>query len=226
MIWYHKRSHPVLFWDEKRPWLGRGGLKCGNSVPKFELDFCPDHWGGPFGPKPHEPSSYIIQTWFASKKSHFRTSALLTPSARVNILHFTKATSGIPARTTYSCSWGLLLAKSYTGRLFCLLGVKAGGTWNSSAGTRRYNAELFCRLKSRIRQRDMHGRQDWVNMQKLRWKGKTGSMMVWAGLQMGVVREQSQGFMMWGNREKRDAFKYTYMKRASGSDLTSIPICH
>jgi hypothetical protein len=26
MIWYHKGSHPVLFWDERRPWLGRGGL--------------------------------------------------------------------------------------------------------------------------------------------------------------------------------------------------------
>ena len=29
-------------------------------MPKFELYFCPDHWGGPFGgPKLHEPSSYI-----------------------------------------------------------------------------------------------------------------------------------------------------------------------
>jgi hypothetical protein len=61
MIWYHKGSPPVLFWDEKRPWLGRGGLLCGNSVLKCELEFCPDHWGGPFGPKFHEPSSYIIQ---------------------------------------------------------------------------------------------------------------------------------------------------------------------
>jgi hypothetical protein len=26
MILYHKASPPVLFWDEKRPWLGRGGL--------------------------------------------------------------------------------------------------------------------------------------------------------------------------------------------------------
>jgi hypothetical protein len=26
MIMYHKESLPVLFWDEKRPWLGRGGL--------------------------------------------------------------------------------------------------------------------------------------------------------------------------------------------------------
>ena len=60
--WYHKGSPPVFFWDEKRSCLGRGGLLCGNSVPKFELNFCPDHWSGPFGPKLHEPSSYIIQT--------------------------------------------------------------------------------------------------------------------------------------------------------------------
>jgi len=26
MIWYHKGSPPVLFWDAKRPWLGRSGL--------------------------------------------------------------------------------------------------------------------------------------------------------------------------------------------------------
>ena len=62
MIWYHKGSLPALFWDKKRPWLGRGGLECGNPVPEIELYFCPDHWGGPFGPKLHEPSSYIIQT--------------------------------------------------------------------------------------------------------------------------------------------------------------------
>ena len=53
-------------------------------MPKFELDFCPDHWGGPFGPKHHEPSSYIIITWFESKKSHFRTFAPLTPSAKIS----------------------------------------------------------------------------------------------------------------------------------------------
>ena len=62
MFWYHKGSPPVLFWDEKRSCLGRGGLLCGNSVPKLVLDFCPDHWGGPFGPKLYKPSSYIIQT--------------------------------------------------------------------------------------------------------------------------------------------------------------------
>jgi hypothetical protein len=71
MIRYHKGS-PVLFWDENRSCLGRGGLLCENSVPKFELDFCPDHWGSLFGPKPHEPSSYIIHTWSVSKQSHFR----------------------------------------------------------------------------------------------------------------------------------------------------------
>ena len=45
MIWYHKGNPPVLFWDENRSCLGRGGLLCGNSEPNFELDFCPDHWG-------------------------------------------------------------------------------------------------------------------------------------------------------------------------------------
>ena len=84
LFWYHKGSPPVLFWDEKRPWLGRGGLLCGNSVPKFELDFCPDHWVGPFGPKLHETSRYIIHNnWLASKKSHFRTFAPLTPSSKL-----------------------------------------------------------------------------------------------------------------------------------------------
>jgi len=37
------------------------GVACNVKMPKFELDFCPDHWGGPFDPKLHEPSSYIIQ---------------------------------------------------------------------------------------------------------------------------------------------------------------------
>jgi hypothetical protein len=58
MIWYHKGSPHVLFWDEKRSCVGRGGLLCGNSVPKIELDFCPDQCCGPFGPKLHETSSY------------------------------------------------------------------------------------------------------------------------------------------------------------------------
>jgi len=69
MIWYHKGSPPILLWDEKRSCLGRGGLLCGISVPKFELDFCPVHWGGPIGPKLHEPSSCIIQHYLY-QKSH------------------------------------------------------------------------------------------------------------------------------------------------------------
>jgi len=31
-----KGSVAILFWDERRLWLGSGGLKCENSVPKFE----------------------------------------------------------------------------------------------------------------------------------------------------------------------------------------------
>ena len=53
------RKSSVLIWDEKRPWLGRGGLICGNSMPKFELDFCPDHWGSPLDLKLHETSSSV-----------------------------------------------------------------------------------------------------------------------------------------------------------------------
>jgi len=30
--------------------LGSGGLKCENSVPKFERESNPDHWGGPIDP--------------------------------------------------------------------------------------------------------------------------------------------------------------------------------
>jgi hypothetical protein len=67
MIWYHKGSLPALFWDKKRPWLGRGGLECGNPVPEIELYFCPDHWGGPFGPKYHEPYSYIKHDLYKKK---------------------------------------------------------------------------------------------------------------------------------------------------------------
>ena len=70
----------ILFWDEKGFWLGSGGLKCENSVPKFERESHPDHWGGPIDPKLCEPSSYVHQTWSASKKSHFRTFAPSTPS--------------------------------------------------------------------------------------------------------------------------------------------------
>jgi len=80
MIWYHKGSVAILFWDETRLWLGSGGLKCENSVPKFERKSHPDHWGGPIDPKLCGPSSYVHQTWSASKKSHFRTFAPSTPS--------------------------------------------------------------------------------------------------------------------------------------------------
>ena len=38
----HKRSTPVVFWGEKRPWVDCGGSIRKHSVPKFELDFCPD----------------------------------------------------------------------------------------------------------------------------------------------------------------------------------------
>jgi hypothetical protein len=65
MIWYHKGSVAILFWDEKRLWLGSGGLKCENSVPKFERESHTDQWGGPIDPKFCGPSSYVHQTWFA-----------------------------------------------------------------------------------------------------------------------------------------------------------------
>ena len=26
IVWYQRGSPPVLFWDEKRPWIRRGGL--------------------------------------------------------------------------------------------------------------------------------------------------------------------------------------------------------
>jgi len=55
-------------------------------VPKFELDFCQDHWGGPIDPKLCGPSSYVNQTWFASKKHISRTFAQLTPSANLSYL--------------------------------------------------------------------------------------------------------------------------------------------
>ena len=77
------RSVAILFWDEKRLWLGSGGLNCENSVPKFEQESHPDHWGGPIDPKLCGPFSYVHQTWSASKKSHFRTFAPLTPSDNI-----------------------------------------------------------------------------------------------------------------------------------------------
>jgi hypothetical protein len=57
---HHERITSVVFLGEKRPWVECGGSICKHSVPKFELDFCPDHWGSPFGLKPHETSSYVI----------------------------------------------------------------------------------------------------------------------------------------------------------------------
>jgi hypothetical protein len=80
MIYCHKGSVAILFWDEKRLWLGSGGLTCENPVPKFEQESHPDHWGGLIDPKLCGPSSYVNQTWSASKKSHFRTFAPSTPS--------------------------------------------------------------------------------------------------------------------------------------------------
>ena len=69
----HVRSTFVVFWGEKKPWLGCCGPKREFSVPKFELRFCPGHWGRPFCLKFCEPSSHIIWTWFAPKNSHSRT---------------------------------------------------------------------------------------------------------------------------------------------------------
>jgi hypothetical protein len=40
-------------------------------------------WGGPFGPKLCEPSTWVILLWCASKKSHFQTFTQLTPSAKL-----------------------------------------------------------------------------------------------------------------------------------------------
>jgi hypothetical protein len=50
-------------------------------VPK---KLCPDHWGGPIGPKLCEPSTYVILFWCASKKSHFQTFTQLNPSGRIH----------------------------------------------------------------------------------------------------------------------------------------------
>jgi hypothetical protein len=80
VIWHHKGSVAILFWDEKRLWLGNGGLKCENSVPKFERETHPDPWGGPIDPKLCKPTSYVQQSWSASKRSHSRTFAPLTSS--------------------------------------------------------------------------------------------------------------------------------------------------
>jgi hypothetical protein len=61
-----------VFWGGKRPWVECGGSIRKHSVPKFELDSCPDHWGSQLGLKLHETSSYAVYTRFASKKEHFQ----------------------------------------------------------------------------------------------------------------------------------------------------------
>ena len=82
---FYVKGTLVVFWGEKNPWLGCYGPKRDISMPRFELRFCPGHWGGLFCPILCEPSSYIVWTWFASKKSHSRTFAQMTPSASLII---------------------------------------------------------------------------------------------------------------------------------------------
>ena len=48
------------------------------KMPKFELDFCPDHWGGPFGPKLHEPS-IISFKHYCIKKVTFQDICSVAP---------------------------------------------------------------------------------------------------------------------------------------------------
>ena len=81
--------------------MGSGGLKCENSVPNFELEFHPDHWGGPIGPELCGPFKYVHQIWSASKTSHFRTFAPSTPSAKTPVI-FAKNTVYVGlAKTIY-----------------------------------------------------------------------------------------------------------------------------
>jgi len=59
--WYgiiSKSSCLVLGW--KGALVGAWWPVLWNSVPKFELDFCPDHWVGPFGPKLHLVISFKL----------------------------------------------------------------------------------------------------------------------------------------------------------------------
>jgi len=81
-------GHNLLFWDEKRSWLGRGGLWCGYSVPRFELDFCPDHWGGPFGPKLHDMNHHLVVSFKHDlhQKSHISGHLLSWWPPLVNIM--------------------------------------------------------------------------------------------------------------------------------------------
>jgi len=84
----HKRSTPVVFWGEKRPWVECDGSIRKHSVPEFanfELDFCPDHWGSPFGLKLHKTSSYLVTDMLFKrlhrKRNNFRTFTPSTTSA-------------------------------------------------------------------------------------------------------------------------------------------------
>ena len=81
MVWYHKGSVVNLFWDENRLWLESGGLNCENSVPKFEQESHPDHWGGPIDPILCGHLVMFIKHGLHQKKSHFRTFAPSTTSA-------------------------------------------------------------------------------------------------------------------------------------------------
>jgi hypothetical protein len=58
-ILHHIRSTPVVFWGEKRPWVECGGSIRKHSVPNFELGFCTDRWGVPFGLKLHKTWNYV-----------------------------------------------------------------------------------------------------------------------------------------------------------------------
>jgi hypothetical protein len=81
-VHHHKISTLVVFWGEKRPWVERGGSIRKYPVPKNELIFCPDHWGGPFGPKFCEHLVMLFDDGVHLKKSHFQTFTQLNPSAK------------------------------------------------------------------------------------------------------------------------------------------------
>ena len=73
-----------MFWDENRLWLGSAGLKCENSVPKFERESHSSHWGSPIDPKLCKPSSYVHQ------KSHIPGHLLRRPPLVHLIIHMTQ----------------------------------------------------------------------------------------------------------------------------------------
>jgi hypothetical protein len=140
------RSTSVLFWGEKKPWLGCCGPKREISVPKFELRFCSGHWGGPFCLKLCEPSSYIIWTWFAPKKSNSRTFAQMT-------------TSGILRCKQGSAKPVMLVCTSCMSCMFILVSVHAmlsskflefqSPIWSSLALLVNPSRLLICTLSSR-----------------------------------------------------------------------------